>query len=152
VQAAAASKGVPFLDLMESTPRVSPGTSGTLASSVTAGGFTCSTDQWYRAGALLRIGSSGKYEYHSVVDATGSGPYTVTINGTEGPFLLNHSAGEPVVQTGPGWVTGYGRKGATNGTGTADRYRGTDTAHPTYDGHLALARAVFERLQRLARV
>lgn len=39
------------------------------------------------------------------------------------------------------WVTGTGKQGSANGTGTADWMTGTDGTHPTAEGHVANARA-----------
>jgi lysophospholipase L1-like esterase len=131
IKAAAAAAGLLWIDPQESPLDLPAQGSGTLQANVT-----------YRAGTWLKVGTGAAQEVRLTTNVTGSGPYTITV-----PALTNaHTAGDPITETGPGWVTGNGRQGTTNGSGTADRYTGSDSTHPTQAGHEALGLYVAQRL------
>jgi lysophospholipase L1-like esterase len=67
-----------------------------------------------------------------------SDPRTLTV----GALTYAHAAGTQVVISGPQYITGTGRVGATVGDGNADRYLGTDAVHPSAAGHRNIARVI----------
>jgi hypothetical protein len=150
--AAADTYGFPFIDWIESSPQqLTTEVPGTLASASLANASTLSSTVRYSAGTLLRIGDvPASTEYRAVLAVSGSGPYTLTLDGTA---LLAHAQGVALTPSGNGWVTGSGQQGSTSGLGTGDRYIGDDGTHPTSDlvtsgGHAALARYIYGELTR----
>ena len=92
-----------------------------------------------KSGWYVRVGNDQDSEIRAVTNVTGTGPYTLTLS----PNLsVAHAAGAVVTLSGPSYMTGTGKQGATTGTGNADRYTGNGGTHPTKAGHAHIARTV----------
>jgi lysophospholipase L1-like esterase len=146
IRSAALAAGLIWIDPQESPLDLTAQGASTLQASTSAAATTFSSGVNYRIGTWLKIGTTTAQEVRQTTNASGSGPYTITV-----AALTNaHTSGDPITETGPGWITGNGRQGTTNGSGTADRYTGSDSTHPTQAGHEALglhvARALYVAL------
>jgi lysophospholipase L1-like esterase len=147
IKAAAVAAGLPYVELLELPP---PGTllpAGTVQAATTVGASTISSSTSFPVGAFVRIGSGATQEVRAVSAVSGTGPYTLTVQQNGANLAAAHAIGEPIVQSGPSYVTGTGRQGATAGNGTGDRYTGTDATHPTVEGHLNLALAILPQMR-----
>jgi lysophospholipase L1-like esterase len=149
IKSAAASAGMLFVDMMEAPASPTAQASGTLAAASAANANTISSTTTYDTNTMLKIGAGGNAEYRRVQSSVGAGPYTINVQDGGTSLLLAHASGDPVVPTGPAVFTGTGSLTAPAGTGTADRYRGVDQAHPTCDGHKAVAVWVYECVANL---
>jgi lysophospholipase L1-like esterase len=140
-----------FLDLLRfpyPTPGVttdvavtSPGTITNAAGlNVGATSFTSATK--YPTLSLVQIGNDSNAEIRKITGTSGTGPWTHNILA----LTRSHPAGSIIIPVGPSYVTGTGRQGTPSNDGTADRFRGPDTTHPTVAGHAHIARTVFELL------
>jgi lysophospholipase L1-like esterase len=158
VQALCATLGIPFVDTL--IPAVSNGVSSTVATAITSGQsqlvivdrFPSVADS--PAGNLaggeyfVQIGNSGSsaLEVRQVQSVSGSGPYTLGLTSGVGN---THAVGESVIQVGKGVLTGTGYQGATTGSGSSDRFTGTDGTHPTVAGARWRGAAYAARLQQI---
>lgn len=142
IKAAADAAGLLWIDPQESPLDMPAQGSATLQASTSASATSFSSNVNYRIGTWLKIGAGAAQEVRQATNVTGSGPYTVTVAAMNSA----HTANDPITETGPGWVTGTGRQGTTNGTGSADRYNGTDGTHPTQAGHEGLGIYLAQRL------
>lgn len=151
LKAAAATAGLPFYDFLRmpavlgqgSTAPVQPDSVTQNTISAFASNQVVSSVA-YPIGTYLQIGSGASMEIRKVAGRSGSGPYTHTITG--GNWNFSYAAGVPVHAVGPSYITGTGKQGTTNGTGTADRYTGSDGTHPTVAGHTNIAVVAYRLL------
>lgn len=153
IKASAAQVGAPYLDVLEMpVPLQGAGVSGTLSAASIAGATSVSLSA--RPGALGGAGSSGVTmvveigtgsvrERRIATTYSGSGPFTVNLDGA----LSNaHASGEPFKIVGPPLWTGTGHASALANNGNSDLLVYTDGVHPTQAGHDAIGRAVYELL------
>lgn len=150
IKASATSLALPFLNLLEmpdTTGRFADWTGSTLQSSVSIGGTSLSVASIpaymqvayvTKSGLYVRVDSGTNIEIRRVTNITGSGPYTLAVSA----LSAAHAAGTPVVLSGPQYMTGSGKQGATTGSGNSDRYTGNGGTHPTKAGHAHIARVV----------
>lgn len=162
IKAAAAAVGATFLDLLRfpapfqgagltggGTPAPAP--SSTLQASTAVNATSISSTINYGLGTYMQIGTGSTMEIRKVTGSSGTGPYTVNFGGATpggggGGLSNTHAAGEPIIPVSQGYLSGTGHLGTVTGDGTADRFTGTDSTHPTVAGHKNLARAVYTLL------
>lgn len=151
IKAAALSEGLPYVNLLElpdPTGRLSDWAGSTLQAARSAGGTTLSVASIpaymqvayvTKGGWYVKIGTGANTEIRKVSNITGSGPYTLTLSAA---VTFAWAAGDPVVLSGPQYMTGTGKIGSLSGSGNSDRYTGAGGTHPTKAGHLHIARTV----------
>lgn len=147
IKAAALAAGLSYVDALELPP--STQITGTVQGATSVGATTITSDVSFPAGAWVRIGSGASTDIRVVASVSGSGPYTLTVAQSGQNLLAAHAVGEPIVQTGPGWVTGTGTQASPASNGTGDRYTGSDATHPTVQGHVNLALALLPQIAPL---
>lgn len=108
----------------------------TLATSCLANATTISTSIPLLVNATYKFSNNERFKVKSY---TGAGPSTITPDSTT---LSAHASGEVLIQVGDSLLTGYGRVGATTGTGNSDLYVSTDGSHPSQAGHDALGQCI----------
>lgn len=142
IRFAAQAAGATFLDLLSlPVPSSIGGLDTTLNANVAQSGTTLSVPAVAseKGNWCVQIGSGAQEEVRLVNSVSGTGPYTLTLaNGT----TWAHSAGEIVRVHGNQYISGSGNQGIPTGSGTADRYTGSDTTHPTILGHRNIAQTV----------
>lgn len=117
------------------------GNEGTPTSVSYPNGFTCTTAvdtplANLRVGSVVEIGVGATRERVAI---TATGFYNARlVYGFDGAMQYDHSAGEPVREVGPSFVTGQGTTLNPSGWGCADRYVGLDSFHYSAEGHRAL--------------
>jgi hypothetical protein len=147
IKAAAVAAGATHIDtlrLPDPTGRASTVLNASTA--ISAANFTVPTNAaglaLQRVGTIVQIGQGNSIETRIVTGFSGSGPYTIGV----ASMTFAHAAGDPVYVVGPSIITGTGRQGSTTGSGTADRFTGSDATHPTGAGHLNIAMHVHRLL------
>jgi hypothetical protein len=147
IKAAALAAGCQYVELLELPPPGALLPSGTVQAASIAGATTISSNVSFPAGAYVRIGTGATQEVRAVASVSGTGPYTLNVQQNGVSLAAAHTVGDPIVQSGPSYVTGTGKQGTPTGNGTAERYTGSDSTHPTVEGHLNIALAMLPQMQ-----
>lgn len=131
IKLAAVAAGGYFVDWLEKPLDTTPvATALTSAASISA--TTISTSVVIPIQSTCDIDAAGTRERRRVLNVSGSGPYTLTLDVA---LTASHLSGATVTQVGPSHWTGTGRVGTTTGVGNCDLIVSADGTHPTQAGH-----------------
>lgn len=156
VKALCATLGIPYVDTL--IPDVVGAVSTTVATAIASGQSQLVVSNFIPSTAIAPNVAGGEYfvqignedsttlEVRQFTSYSGTGPYTLALTT---PVANAHAAGEAVKQVGKGVLTGNGYQGATTGSGSSDRFTGTDGTHPTVAGARWRGAAYAARLQQI---
>lgn len=147
IRTAASAASMLYADVLELPAGPVPISAGTFQASTSVGANTVSSSVNFPQGTLVRLGSGSSQEIRTVSSVSGSGPYSLSVFEVVN-LAVAHSSGDAITQTGPGWTTGNGSQGTLTANGSADRYTGNDSTHPSQAGHRALGIAVASQIAR----
>ncbi|MBD1541845.1 SGNH/GDSL hydrolase family protein [Arthrobacter sp. IA7] len=145
IKTAAVAAGAKYIDLLQIPAVETLPAATTLAAATTGTPSQISTVANIPNGTYIQIGTDTNAEIRMTTGRSGSGPYTLSFGGSYngltggGNLARTHALGDPVIPSGPGYMTGTGKQGTTVGDGNADRYTGSDATHPSGPGHFNIA-------------